>query len=130
VGRDHAGVGDYYGPFDAHNIFNEIPKDALVCQPLRMDWTFYCYDCGTMASMKTCPHESKAEIDENGVYRGGSRLLLSGTMLRKLMSEGKPVPKEFSKPEVIAILKEYYDSLEEKVEVKLHGAATGNAKRK
>jgi sulfate adenylyltransferase len=129
VGRDHAGVGDYYGPFDAHNIFNEIPKDALVCQPLRMDWTFYCYDCGTMASMKTCPHESKAEIDENGEYKGGSRLLLSGTMLRKLMSEGKPVPSEFSKPEVIATLKEYYDSVEKKVEVKLHGAATGDVRK-
>jgi sulfate adenylyltransferase len=129
VGRDHAGVGDYYGPFDAHNIFNEIPKDALVCQPLCMDWTFYCYDCGTMASMKTCPHDSKAEIDENGQYKGGSRLLLSGTMLRKLMSEGKPVPKEFSRPEVIAVLKEYYDSLEDKVEVKLHGAATGDVKK-
>jgi sulfate adenylyltransferase len=128
VGRDHAGVGDYYGPFDAHNIFNEIPKDALVCQPLCMDWTFYCYDCGTMASMKTCPHSSKAEIDDDGVYQGGSRLLLSGTLLRKLMSEGKTVPKEFSKPEVIAVLKEYYDTLEEKVEVKLHGAATGNVK--
>jgi sulfate adenylyltransferase len=130
VGRDHAGVGDYYGPFDAHNIFNEIPKDALLCQPLCMDWTFYCYECGTMASMKTCPHESKAEIDENGEYKGGARLLLSGTMLRKLMSEGKPVPREFSKPEVIAILKEYYDSLEEKVEVKLHGAATGEVKQR
>jgi len=130
VGRDHAGVGDYYGPFDAHKIFNEIPKGALICQPLCMDWTFYCYDCGTMASMKTCPHDSKAEIDENGQYKGGSRLLLSGTMLRKLMSEGKPVPKEFSRPEVIAVLKEYYDSLEEKVEVKLHGAATGDVKKK
>jgi sulfate adenylyltransferase len=129
VGRDHAGVGDYYGPFDAHRIFNEIPHGALKLQPLCMDWTFYCYDCGTMASMKTCPHESKAVIDDNGVYQGGSRLLLSGTMLRKLMSEGKPVPKEFSKPEVIAILKAYYDKLEEKVEVKLHGAATGDVKK-
>jgi len=125
VGRDHAGVGDYYGPFDAQKIFNEIPNDALVLRPLAMDWTFYCYECGSMASMKTCPHESKAIIDENGQYKGGARLLLSGTMLRKLMSEGKPVPPEFSKPEVIAVLKEYYDSLEEKVEVKLHGAATG-----
>jgi sulfate adenylyltransferase len=129
VGRDHAGVGDYYGPFDAHRIFNEIPDGALKLQPLCMDWTFYCYDCGTMASMKTCPHESKAVIDDEGQYQGGSRLLLSGTMLRKLMSEGKPVPKEFSKPEVIAILKEYYDNLEEKVEVKLHGAATGDVKK-
>ncbi len=129
VGRDHAGVGDYYGPFDAQKIFNEIPNDALVLRPLCMDWTFYCYECGSMASMKTCPHSSKAVIDENGQYKGGARLLLSGTMLRKLMSEGKPVPAEFSRPEVIAVLKEYYDSLEEKVEVKLHGFATGDAKK-
>jgi len=128
VGRDHAGVGDYYGPFDAQKIFNEIPPGALLLQPLCMDWTFYCYECGSMASMKTCPHESKAVIDESGNYKGGARLLLSGTLLRKLMSEGKPVPAEFSRPEVIAILKEYYDSLEEKVEVKLHGAATGPVK--
>ncbi|HTX72194.1 MAG TPA: sulfate adenylyltransferase [Rectinemataceae bacterium] len=130
VGRDHAGVGDYYGPFDAQKIFLEIPEDALHLKPLCMDWTFYCYECGTMASMKTCPHESKAVIDDDGNYKGGARLLLSGTLLRKLMSEGKPVPAEFSKPEVIAILKEYYDSLEEKVEVKLHGAATGTANDK
>ena len=80
--------------------------------------------------MKTCPHEAKAEIDDEGNYKGGARLLLSGTLLRKLMSEGKPVPKEFSKPEVIAILKKHYDSLEEKVEVELHGAATGAAAKK
>jgi sulfate adenylyltransferase len=127
VGRDHAGVGDYYGPFDAQKIFNEVPAGALAIQPLSMDWTFYCYECGSMASMKTCPHESKAVIDDNGNYKGGARLLLSGTMLRKLMSEGKPVPAEFSKPEVIAVLKEYYDHLENKVEVKLHSAATGVA---
>ena len=129
VGRDHAGVGDYYGPFDAQKIFSEIPPDALVLRPLNMDWTFYCYECGSMASMKTCPHESKAVIDDNGQYKGGARLLLSGTLLRKLMSEGKPVPAEFSKPEVIAVLKDYYDNLEKKVEVKLHGAATGDVKK-
>jgi sulfate adenylyltransferase len=128
VGRDHAGVGDYYGPFDAQKIFNEIPLGAMAIQPLCMDWTFYCYECKSMASMKTCPHESKAVIDDNGNYKGGARLLLSGTLLRKLMSEGKPVPAEFSRPEVIAILKQYYDTLEEKVEVKLHGAATGVVK--
>jgi sulfate adenylyltransferase len=127
VGRDHAGVGDYYGPFDAQKIFNEIPQGSLVLQPLAMDWTFYCYECASMASMKTCPHESKAVIDDEGRYKGGARLLLSGTLLRKLMSEGKRVPAEFSRPEVIAILKEYYDSLEERVEVKLHGMATGSS---
>jgi len=125
VGRDHAGVGNYYGPFDAQSIFNEIPAGSLLLQPLAMDWTFYCFECGTMASMKTCPHESKAVIDDNGNYKGGARLLLSGTLLRKLMSEGKTVPAEFSKPEVIAVLKDYYDNLEEKVEIELHKAATG-----
>jgi sulfate adenylyltransferase len=130
VGRDHAGVGDYYGPFDSQKIFNEIPRGALAVQPLCMDWTFYCYECGRMASMKTCPHESNAVIDDNGNYKGGARLLLSGSLLRKLMSEGKPVPAEFSKPEVIAVLKQYYDTLEEedKVEVELHRAATGVVK--
>ncbi|MGD0222143.1 MAG: sulfate adenylyltransferase [Terriglobia bacterium] len=129
VGRDHAGVGDYYGPFDSQKIFQEIPADALKLRALCMDWTFYCYECGSMASMKTCPHESKAVIDESGNYKGGARLLLSGTLLRKLMGEGKPVPPEYSKPEVVAILKEYYDSIEEKVEVKLHGFATGEGKK-
>ncbi|MFN2338413.1 MAG: sulfate adenylyltransferase, partial [Gammaproteobacteria bacterium] len=58
VGRDHAGVGDYYGPFDAHHIFDQIPADALETQPLKIDWTFWCDKCDGMASMKTCPHEA------------------------------------------------------------------------
>lgn len=130
VGRDHAGVGDYYGPFDAQKIFGEIPRGALALQPLAMDWTFYCYECGTMASMKTCPHDSQAKIDDDGKYQGGARLMLSGTLLRKLMSEGKPVPSEFSRPEVIAVLKEYYDNLEQKTTIELHGKATGAAAEK
>jgi sulfate adenylyltransferase len=111
VGRDHAGVGSYYGPFDAHRIFDEIPRDALAIQPLRMDWTFWCYRCGGMASARTCPHG-----DED-------RLLVSGTKLRKWLSEGADVPAEFSRPEVLDILRAYYASLEahEKVEVKLSG---------
>lgn len=111
VGRDHAGVGSYYGPFDAHHIFDEIPKDALETKPLKIDWTFWCYRCGGMASMRTCPHDDK------------ERLLLSGTKLRKALSEGGEVPAEFSRPEVLAILREYYASLQshEKVEVKLTG---------
>lgn len=111
VGRDHAGVGSYYGPFDAQHIFNEIPKNALETKPLKIDWTFWCYQCGGMASSRTCPHEEK------------DRLLLSGTKLRKMLSEGGEVPAEFSRPEVLAILREYYASLaeHEKVEVKLTG---------
>lgn len=113
VGRDHAGVGNYYGPFDAHKIFDEIPKDALELKPLKIDWTFWCFKCDGMASARTCPHE------------GNDRLLLSGTLLRKTLSEGGDIAKEFSRPEVLAILQEYYRSLEEKVEIKLHRGATG-----
>jgi sulfate adenylyltransferase len=111
VGRDHAGVGSYYGPFDAHHIFDEIPKDALETKPLRIDWTFWCYTCGGMASARTCPHGDK------------DRLLVSGTKLRKWLSEGDAVPAEFSRPEVLEILREYYAGLDthEKVEVKLSG---------
>lgn len=117
VGRDHAGVGDYYGPFDAQNIFHEIPEDALLLKPLPIDWTFYCYKCGGMASMKTCPHGKE------------DRLFLSGTALRKALSEGAEVPAEFSRPEVLKILREYYAGLTEKVEIKMHGYATGEAKK-
>jgi sulfate adenylyltransferase len=117
VGRDHAGVGDYYGPFDAQKIFLQIPKDALVLKPLNIDWTFWCYKCGGMASMRTCPHGKE------------DRLLLSGTMVRKTLSEGKELPKEFSRPEVVVILKDYYQKLDKKVEIKLHGAATGEVKK-
>jgi sulfate adenylyltransferase len=113
VGRDHAGVGNYYGPFDAQTIFDELPANALETKPLKIDWTFYCYKCRGMASMKTCPHGKE------------DRLLLSGTVLRKTLSEGGDPPEDFSRPEVLAILKAYYAGLEEKVEVKLHHAATG-----
>lgn len=111
VGRDHAGVGDYYGPFDAHHIFDEIPKDALETKALKIDWTFWCYKCNGMASMRTCPHG------------GEDRLMLSGTKLRKSLSEGEDVTPEFSRPEVLEILRTYYAGIddEDKVEVKLSG---------
>jgi sulfate adenylyltransferase len=117
VGRDHAGVGDYYGPFDAQRIFDEIPEGSLELEPLNIDWTFHCYKCGGMASMRTCPHGKD------------DRLLLSGTMVRKTLSEGGELPAEFSRPEVVKILQDYYQGLTEKVEVKLHGAATGDVKK-
>jgi sulfate adenylyltransferase len=116
VGRDHAGVGEYYGPFDAQKIFDEIPAGALETKPLKIDWTFFCSKCDGMASMKTCPHGSE------------DRLLLSGTKLRKMLSEGDEVPVHFSRPEVLEILKEYYAGLTEKVEIKLHKYAEGEKK--
>lgn len=115
VGRDHAGVGDYYGAFDAQHIFNDIPRHALETRPLKIDWTFFCYKCGGMASMKTCPHGKD------------DRLLLSGTKLRKMLSEGEEPPAEFSRPEVVKVLQAYYAGLkdDQKVKVELNKAATG-----
>ena len=114
VGRDHAGVGDYYGPFDAQKIFDEIPEGALLTKPLKIDWTFWSYRTGGMASARTCTGEEK------------DHLLISGTKLRKMLSEGEHVPEEFSRPEVLAILREYYaqldDSQKVKVELKGHSA--------
>ncbi|MEB4592486.1 sulfate adenylyltransferase [Candidatus Thiothrix sp. Deng01] len=109
VGRDHAGVGDYYGPFDAHHIFDEIPADALETQPLKIDWTFWCNKCGGMASMKTCPHEA------------ADRVLLSGTKVRKMLTDGEDLPATFSRPEVAKVLQAYYATLTEKVEIKMTG---------
>ncbi|MGP8050645.1 MAG: sulfate adenylyltransferase [Desulfobaccales bacterium] len=113
VGRDHAGVGEYYGPFDAQKIFTRIPKDALELKPLNIDWTFYCHKCDGMASMRTCCHGKE------------DRLMLSGTMLRKMLSEDMEVPDHFSRPEVLTVLRKYYRGLTKKVEVKVHGFATG-----
>ena len=113
VGRDHAGVGEYYGPFDAQVIFKTLPDNALKIEPMSFDWTFWCNQCNSMASTRTCPHDAK------------DRLLLSGSKLRKLLSEDQPVPENFSRPEVLAILRNYYQTIatEDRVEVKLSGAS-------
>jgi sulfate adenylyltransferase len=99
VGRDHAGVGDYYGPFDAHHIFDEIPEGSLVTQALKIDITFFCKKCDGMATAKTCPHDKEYQIS------------ISGTQQREMLSTGAEIPKEFSRPEVVAVLREYYNSL-------------------
>jgi sulfate adenylyltransferase len=101
VGRDHAGVGSYYGPFDAHHIFDQVPKGALETEALKIDISFWCYKCGGMASAKTCPHDD------------ADRLQVSGTQLRNSLSKGENVPAEFSRPEVLEILRAYYASLQE-----------------
>ena len=96
IGRDHAGVGSYYGPFDAQKIFNELNPGDLYIQPLRLDPTFWCLKCGSMASAKTCPHAD------------GDHLLISGTKLREMLSKGERPPEQFSRKEVIDILAKYY----------------------
>ncbi|HSD62700.1 MAG TPA: sulfate adenylyltransferase [Ignavibacteriaceae bacterium] len=118
IGRDHAGVGNYYGPFDAQEAYYKLWDGALECKMLPIDWTFWCFKCGGMASMKTCPHKKE------------DRLFLSGTALRKALSEGGEVPVEFSRPEVLSILRDYYAHLEEKVEIKMHQFATGEMEKK
>jgi sulfate adenylyltransferase len=99
VGRDHAGVGDYYGPFDAHHIFDQLWDGALHTKPLKIDITFYCRKCYGMATAKTCPHDPEHHIS------------ISGTQQREMLSTDADIPPEFSRPEVVAILKEYYASL-------------------
>jgi len=99
VGRDHAGVGSYYGPFDAQKIFETLDPDDLEIKPLNIDWTFYCYKCEGMASLKTCPHSPE------------DRCLISGTELRRMLSNGETPPPEFSRPEVLEILLDYYKGL-------------------
>jgi sulfate adenylyltransferase len=102
VGRDHAGVGDYYGPFDAHDIFDQLWDGALQTKALKFDVTFYCRKCYGMATGKTCPHDPQHHIS------------ISGTQQREMLSNNADIPPEFSRPEVVAILKEYYASLRSK----------------
>jgi len=98
VGRDHAGVGDYYGPFDAQHIFDTLPAGSVEIQPLKIDITFFCYKCNGMATGKTCPHGAE------------DRLAISGTRLREMFARREPIPEEFSRREVVEVLRAYYDS--------------------
>ncbi|MFC1929305.1 sulfate adenylyltransferase [Chloroflexota bacterium] len=98
TGRDHAGVGDYYGPFDAQTIFDKIPKDALEIGIYRGDHTVWCYKCNDIVMIRDCPHSTE------------DYLMLSGTKVREILSRGEAPPGEFSRPEVAKILADYYQS--------------------
>ncbi len=94
VGRDHAGVGNYYGTYDAQRIFDEIDLDALGIQPLFFEHAFWCLRSGAMATAKTSPATP------------GERLFLSGTKVREMLANGEDLPVEFTRPEVAAVLME------------------------
>ena len=99
VGRDHAGVGDYYGAFDSQTIFDRLPDGALQIEIFRGDHTVWCHKCEKVMMMRDCPHGKE------------DYLLLSGTRVREILAKGKNLPPEFSRPEVAEILSEYYQTL-------------------
>ena len=129
VGRDHAGLGGYYGPYDAHRVFDEIGADSLAIRPIKVDDTFHCFDCRGMATGNVCfaAEGGKAAPSEEERYRrvaavatgdavgrpcrhgDEGKLRISGTRLREMFANGEPIPPEYSRDGVVAILQAHYD---------------------
>lgn len=120
VGRDHAGVGDFYNPFESQEIFDKLPHSGqpgrdLLTRPLKVSWAFFCRRCDSMASLQTCPHSREDWV------------LQSGSALRKNFTEKTPPPPHFIREEILQILTDYYQSAPPTGPVSLFGAASGQA---
>jgi len=115
VGRDHAGVGKFYGPLEAQRIFDRFGPDEIGVAPLRFDPTFYCKACGNLASQRTCPHDA------------AQRLELAGTKVREILRAGGDLPPEFTRPEVAEILREAYRAAETSTPVNAGPADTARS---
>ena len=131
IGRDHAGLGDYYGPYDAHRVFDEIGADSLAIRPIKVDDTFHCFDCGGMATGNVCfapagatdPSSEEERCRAVAAVATGSaggrpcrhgdagKLRISGTRLRAMFAGGEAIPPEFSRDGVLAILRAHYDGI-------------------
>ena len=129
VGRDHAGLGDYYGPRDAQRIFDEIGAGSLAIRPLKVDDTFHCFDCGGMATGNVCfaAEGGRERLGEAARHRAvaavatgeaagrpcrrgdAGKLRISGTRLRQMLANGEAIPPEYSREGVIAILRDHYE---------------------
>ena len=115
VGRDHAGVGTYYPPFAAQEIFDQFSLEEIGVAPLKLDATFYCRACGSLASLRTCPHTEK------------ERLILSGTRVREILRSGGDLPVEFSRPEVAEILRAHYGGTKAAADGQVAGTGKGRS---
>lgn len=100
VGRDHAGVGDFYGSFDAQRIFDTIDVDRQGIEVLRFEHAYYCKECGEMVTAKVCPHDSQSRVE------------MSGSRVREALQRGERLPQEFTRPEVAEILRRAYQTTE------------------